>query len=70
MLMLPGSHASNPAFQQAITCKILILFAEIMMFFFFSFRFLSNEGMLLGTAIATESETTQNYQILSKSAQK
>jgi hypothetical protein len=52
------------AFQQAVTRKILTLFAKLWHFLFS----LSNVGMLLATAIATES--TQNCQILSKSTQR
>ena len=49
-----GGWEIQRAFQQAITCKILTLFAKVDIFFFF----LSNEGILLATTIATES--TQN----------
>jgi hypothetical protein len=47
-----GGWEIQGAFQQAITSKILTLFAKVMTFFF---SFLSNEGMLSATTIATES---------------
>jgi hypothetical protein len=46
-----GGWEIQRAFQQAIACKILTLYAKIMMISFF----LSNEGRLSTIAIATES---------------
>jgi hypothetical protein len=59
-----GRWEIQGAFQQAITRKILTLFAKVMMFSFF----LSNEGMLSTTAKAIE--FAQNNQIWLKSAQR
>jgi hypothetical protein len=58
-----GRKEIQRAFQQAFTPKILTLLQKLWSFFFF---FLSNEGMLLATAIAPE--FAQNCQILSKFA--